>query len=68
MRDENTAVPRSEFMAHVSECLADSTGFCADMRPLLKVGVAYDPVTAGAFVKETLIVRLPEPNERPASR
>lgn len=57
---EGTAVPRAEFIAHLDECLADRAGFCTDMVDLLRVGLAYDPLEAGAYVKAELLTRLPE--------
>ncbi len=59
MRDEDTLVPREEFLAHLRECLADRAGFCADMRPLLRVGIEYDPLIAGAFLEKELLSKLP---------
>ena len=59
MGAEGTSVPRAEFIAHLEEYLADRTGFCTDMTDLLRVGVAYDPLKAGAYLKNELLVRLP---------
>ena len=59
MGAEGTYVPRSEFIAHLDECLADRAGFCTDMTDLLRVGVAYDPLKAGAYLKTELLARLP---------
>ncbi len=65
MRDEDTYVPRSEFQAHLHECLADKVGFCGDIRPLLRAQVAYDPQQAGRYVEQHVISLLPE---RPQKR
>jgi hypothetical protein len=46
---EGTSVPLAEFIAHLEECLADRAGFCTDMTDLLRPGVAYDPLKAGAY-------------------
>jgi predicted nucleotidyltransferase component of viral defense system len=59
MGAEGTSVPRAEFIAHLEECLADRAGFCTDMTDLLRVGVAYDPLIAGAYLKTELLARLP---------
>ncbi len=59
MGAEGTSVPRAEFITHLEECLADRTGFCTDMTDLLRVGVAYDPLKAGAYLKSELLPRLP---------
>ncbi len=60
MQEESTEVPRSEFLAHLERCLADTTGFCRDMNALLKRSVMYDPVHAASVVTERLLNRLPE--------
>jgi hypothetical protein len=59
MGEEGTSVPREEFIAHLEECLADRAGFCTDPTDLLRVGVAYDPLKAGANLKAELLARLP---------
>jgi hypothetical protein len=59
MGAEGTTVPRVEFITHLEECLADRAGFCTDMTDLLRVGVAYDPLKAGAYLKTELLARLP---------
>lgn len=60
LRDENTEVPRAEFLSHLRLCLADKAGFCTDMAPLLRTGVNYDVAMAGALVEERLLALLPE--------
>lgn len=60
MDAEGTSVPLAEFIAHLEECLADRAGFCTDMIDLLRVGVTYDPLKAGAYLKTGLLGRLPE--------
>ena len=60
MRDESTTVPRSEFLAHLTGCLADQKGFCQDMAALLKQSHAYDPAEAAAVVTRQLLNQLPE--------
>jgi predicted nucleotidyltransferase component of viral defense system len=60
MRDESTTVPRGEFLAHLTNCLADKKGFCLDMAALLKRRQAYDPATAGEVVIQRLLNQLPD--------
>ena len=59
LRAEGVRVPRDRFIAHLRECLADRVGFAADMIPLLRPGLAYDPVMAGAFIEQHLLELLP---------
>jgi predicted nucleotidyltransferase component of viral defense system len=59
MGAEGTTVARTEFIEHLEECLADRAGFCTDMTDLLRVGVVYDPLKAGAYLKTELLARLP---------
>lgn len=54
-----TTVPRSEFLAHLSDCLADQKGFCQDMAALLKRSHAFDPAAAGEVVIQRLLNQLP---------
>lgn len=60
MREEGTQVARAEFVAHLHSCLADRSGFCSDMLPLLRRDVSYEPVQAGLFVQKHVLARLPE--------
>jgi len=58
MSQEGTVVPRDEFLRQLDARLADR-GFCSDMDPLLRTGIAYDPQSAGKHVREALLMRLP---------
>jgi predicted nucleotidyltransferase component of viral defense system len=60
MREENTKVPRAEFIAHLRSCVEDRAGFCTDMTPLLRKDLDYDPRKAGSYVESQLLSRLPE--------
>jgi len=60
MREEETEVPRAEFVTHLRSCLGDQAGFCTDMYPLLRSGLTYDPQEAGLFVERNVLSRLPE--------
>lgn len=60
MRAEKTRVPRSEFIGHLRECLNDRTGFCTDLKGLLRTGEDWDAQVAGTFVEQQLLARLPE--------
>ena len=60
MLEESTTVPRSEFLTHLTNCLADQKGFCKDMNPLLKRSLSYNPATAGDLVTQQLLNQLPE--------
>ena len=59
LRQEGAAVGRLEFVAIIESHLAD-TGFRSDMDFLLRKGISYDPVIAGAYVKSNLLNLLPE--------
>jgi len=58
LRQEGTTASRSEFVSHLESHLADA-GFLSDTEYLLRQGVEYDPVVAGAYVTENLLNRLP---------
>jgi predicted nucleotidyltransferase component of viral defense system len=60
MREENTKVPRAEFVEHLRSCVGDRAGFCSDMTPLLRKGLDYDPRKAGSYVESQVLARLPE--------
>ena len=60
MLEEGTRVARAEFVAHLHSCLADRSGFCTDMLPLLRRDVSYEPVQAGLYVQKHVLARLPE--------
>ncbi|HLB50190.1 MAG TPA: nucleotidyl transferase AbiEii/AbiGii toxin family protein [Anaerolineales bacterium] len=60
MREEETVVPRAEFVTHLRSCMSDRAGFCTDMYPLLRSGLTYDPQQAGLFVERNVLSRLPE--------
>src|SRR5882757_1945165 len=60
MREEGTSVPRSEFVAHLRSCTEDRVGFCTDMTPLLRRDLHYDARTAGSYVEDQVLSRLPE--------
>lgn len=59
LRQEGSDAGRAEFLEILESHLADR-GFCSDMDPLLRVGVVYDPLKAGDYVKQTLLSLLPE--------
>ena len=59
LRQEAGVVKRLEFVAILNSHLADA-GFRSDTDYLLRKGIAYDPETAGAYVKSNLLNRLPE--------
>jgi predicted nucleotidyltransferase component of viral defense system len=58
MKMEGTEVLRATFLEQLDLRLADS-GFCSDMEPLLRTGLAYDPQLAGNLVRDVLLKRLP---------
>jgi predicted nucleotidyltransferase component of viral defense system len=58
LRQEATTVDRLEFVAILDAHLADA-GFLTDMKPLLRKGISYDPVMAGAYVRAHLLNCLP---------
>jgi len=55
---EGSVAGQAEFVALLDAHLADR-GFCSDMNPLLRVGIAYDPQQAGEYVKTNLLSLLP---------
>ena len=59
LRQEGSTAARREFVGILESHLADR-GFCSDMDQLLRVGAAYDPQKAGAYVKKRLLSLLPE--------
>jgi predicted nucleotidyltransferase component of viral defense system len=59
LRQEGGSAARAEFLAILDGHLADR-GFCTDMHPLLRSGLAYDPQEAGGVVRERLLRLLPE--------
>ena len=58
LEQEGGSAARAEFIGILDSHLADR-GFCNDMLPLLRVGLDYDPKTAGALVKTKLLGLLP---------
>lgn len=58
MAIEGTEVLRDAFLEQLDLRLADR-GFCSDMEPLLRTGLAYDPQMAGKLVRDELLMRLP---------
>jgi predicted nucleotidyltransferase component of viral defense system len=60
MREEDTKVPRAEFIAHLRSCVEDRAGFCTDMTPLLRKDLDYDPRKAASYVESQVLSRLPE--------
>jgi predicted nucleotidyltransferase component of viral defense system len=59
MKQEGTKAPRTEFIGILEGHLRDR-GFCSDMEPLLRVGITYDPQSAGTYIKINLLSLLPE--------
>ena len=59
MTQEGTEVRQGAFLAALNERLADS-GFCSDMRPLLRTGLTYDPQLAGRLIQQKILAQLPE--------
>jgi len=55
---EGSVARRTEFVALLDAHLADH-GFCSDMKPLLRVGITYDPQQAEDHVKAKLLSLLP---------
>ncbi len=58
MKQEGTTAGRAEFIAVLDSHLKDR-GFCSDMEPLLRSGIAYEPQSAGRHVKASLLKLLP---------
>jgi predicted nucleotidyltransferase component of viral defense system len=59
MDQEGTVANRDEFVGILREHLKDRA-FLADMAPLLRTGVSYDPLLAGDYVINNLLNLLPE--------
>ena len=60
MRAEKTHVPRSDFIKHLQDCLRERIGFCSDLKGLLRQGEDWDAQTAGTFIEQQVLARLPE--------
>lgn len=58
MREGGHHVTRTAFEQNLAEKLTDAV-FCADMAPLLRAGVPWDPSAAARDVGERLLARLP---------
>lgn len=58
MKQEGSSAEREEFEKALAERLNDQ-GFLKDMGPLLRIGVTYDPIAAGALVEASLLSLLP---------
>lgn len=56
MRAEKTLVPRSEFIEHLRDCLNDRTGFCTDLKGLLRQGEDWDAQAA----EQQVLAHLPD--------
>lgn len=59
LRQESSTVGRLELVALLESHLADA-GFRSDTDHLLRKGITYDPVAAGAYVRSNLLHRLPK--------
>jgi predicted nucleotidyltransferase component of viral defense system len=59
MKQEGTRAHRTEFIGILEAHLKDR-GFCTDAESLLRYGISYDPQTAGKYVIDNLLYRLPE--------
>lgn len=59
MRQEQSQAGRADFLQAMHTKLADK-GFLTDMNPLLRTGLRYDPITAGEYVTEHLLMLIPE--------
>jgi predicted nucleotidyltransferase component of viral defense system len=59
LKQEGGGAARAEFIGILDSHLADR-GFCNDMLPLLRMGLAYDPAKAGQLVKAKLLGLLPD--------
>jgi predicted nucleotidyltransferase component of viral defense system len=59
MKQEGTWAHRTEFIGILEAHLKDR-GFCTDTESLLRNGISYDPQTAGKYVIDNLLYRLPE--------
>ena len=54
MDQEGTTAGRDEFVGILREHLKDRS-FLADMTPLLRTGISYDPLIAGDYVIHHLL-------------
>jgi hypothetical protein len=59
MKQEGTRAKRAEFVEILEAHLKDG-GFCSDTESLLRIGISYDPQTAGKYIISNLLLRLPE--------
>ncbi|MCJ7525943.1 MAG: nucleotidyl transferase AbiEii/AbiGii toxin family protein [Candidatus Aminicenantes bacterium] len=58
MKKEGTKAGRAEFIG-ILDARLNHSGFCSDMKSLLRRGIAYDPQLAGSYVKANLLNLLP---------
>jgi predicted nucleotidyltransferase component of viral defense system len=59
MQQEGTIARRDEFIGILKGHLQDR-GFLTDMNALLRTGISYDPLIAGNYVVNNLLILLPE--------
>lgn len=59
MHQEGTIARRIEFV-NILQSHLKNRGFLSDMDPLLRTGLSYDPLAAGAYVIENLLNLLPQ--------
>lgn len=59
MKQEKSDATRDDFISAMDSKLADQ-GFLNDMKPLLREGLTYDPIIAGKYVTENLLMLLPD--------
>lgn len=59
MKQENAKAGRDEFIGILNGHLKDQ-GFLTDMNPLLRTGIPYEPLAAGQYVIEHLLMLIPE--------
>jgi predicted nucleotidyltransferase component of viral defense system len=59
MEQEKSDATRDDFISAMDSKLADQ-GFLTDMKPLLREGLTYDPIIAGKYVTENLLMLLPD--------
>ncbi len=67
MAKEGTVADRDEFVGILRDHLTDS-GFRNDVAPLLRTGIAYDPMVAGEYIITNLLHLLPENGNRSTSK
>lgn len=65
MKQEESEAGRDDFIEALNIKLSDK-GFLSDMNPLLRTGLEYNPIVAGKYVIQNLLMLIPEDVSKPS--